>query len=135
MPASVAYTATKSPQTPARTCITSPRTFSWAGSMLCTRLAMPSRPIHYTRPRADCLLSRLRLRCSASKRQPKDPRQFRDMDDLRAALHAQGSSAPGFLAGGLNLISRDAFGSERCEMRRMVCLVPILSSWQLSAAA
>ena len=70
------------------------------------------------RSRADRLRFRIRLRlqCSASKRQPKDLRQYRDMDELRAALHAQESSAPGFLAGGLNLISRDAFGSEGCEL-------------------
>ncbi len=52
-------------------------------------------------------------RCS-SKRTPKDPRMYRDMEELRADLHSRDSTSPGFIAGGLNQIGRDAFGSERC---------------------
>ena len=52
--------------------------------------------------------------CScSSKRVPKDPRMFRSLEDLRAALHSRDSRSPGFIAGWLNQISRDAFGSER----------------------
>ena len=109
------------------------RTFSCSGNMLCTRRPMPSRLTRYATLRADRRQSRLRLHSSASKRQSKDPRHFRDMDDLRAALHAQGSSAPGFLADGVNLISRGAFGSEWCDLRHIVCSVPNLGARQRSA--
>ena len=81
----------------------------WGSSTLLAQLC---------KPRVDCQHSRQApwaapCRCS-SKRVPKDPRIYRDMDDLRAALHSRESTSPGFIAGGLNQISKEAFGSERC---------------------
>ncbi len=81
----------------------------WSSSTLLAQLR---------KPRVDCGQPRQRqwavpCRCS-SKRVPKDPRMYRDMEDLRAALHSRDSKSPGFIAGGLNQIGRDAFGSERC---------------------
>ena len=92
----------------------------WRHALYMATDIIPSHTL--TRPQSAHLRSRLRLRpqCGASKRQRKDPRQFQDMDELRAALHAQESGAPGFIAGGLNLVSRDAFGSETCDMMHVV---------------
>ena len=70
------------------------------------------------KPRVDCRQPRQRpwavpCRCS-SKRVPKDPRMFEDMEHLQAALHSRDSASPGLIAGGLNQISREAFGAARC---------------------
>lgn len=48
-------------------------------------------------------------RQDSSKRQPKDPQQFRDYDEIRSRLHEEASSS-GFVSGLINSLSSSAFG-------------------------
>lgn len=50
------------------------------------------------------------FRCAAegqSQRQPKDPQQYKDWDDIRSSLH---EGEQGFVSGVLNFLSSSAFG-------------------------
>lgn len=64
--------------------------------------------LHHLQQRGSCLPAR------ASRREPKDPSSFRDMDEARAYLHstANGGSV-GPISGALNWLSNAAFGAGR----------------------